>query len=124
MYWIRISSMLKALRQVRVWLMLFVILVVASISGCGIVPEHLTLGPTTERDILFVHYKGVAARVCSKTTAEVEIEQNGKVFTRKLRLDGFYVISPDMKDDGQPVMKKAEAGSSTLLGKGEATPAK
>lgn len=121
----RMYLMLKGLLPVSRLLLLCGVSVLIFSSGCGV-----TLGPVTERDILFVHYKGVAARVSSKTTAEVEIEKDGKVFTRKMRLDGFYVISPDMKDNGEPVMNKAEAvkrtsqegGNWPIPTKAEATP--
>lgn len=83
------------------------LLVLCSLSGCGIYP---TIGPVTEQRIVFVKYKGIAARVVENASVQVEVSDDaGKVTQKKMDVGGFYLISPDMKDDGKPVMNKGES---------------
>lgn len=70
--------------------------VLLMLSGCTLSP---TIGPRVEDRIVFVKYKGVAARVSENKSVEVIVEKDGKVYKQKMDIGGFYVISPDMKEE-------------------------
>ena len=69
----------------------------AGVGGCG-----LTLGPRVEERIIFVRHQGVAARVAESKEVEVIVEHEGKVYRDRVNIGGFYVISPDLKDEKKP----------------------
>lgn len=85
------------------------LLVPSWLSGCA-VSLNPSIGPTVEKRITFVKYKGVAARVIENTTALVGVEkEDGTVDEMKMDIGGFYLISPDLKNDGTPKMGQPEA---------------
>lgn len=68
------------------------------LSGCG-----LTLGPKTESNFLFIKHKGIAARVAEDVKVKCIVEKDGKVYEAKINLSGFYVISPDLKEEQKEI---------------------
>jgi hypothetical protein len=68
---------------------------VFALSGCG----EITLGPRTETNVIFVKHKGIAARVIENKTVKVKVEANGKTYTQKIDIGGFYIMSPDVADE-------------------------
>lgn len=81
--------------QPRLWTLTGLLLGLASLCGCG-----LSVGPQVEQRIIFVKYQGVAARVMESKTVKVTVtDANGHTYVDKIDIAGFYVISPDMKDE-------------------------
>src|SRR4029077_10239419 len=80
------------------------LLALCCLSGCGL-SLNPSIGPTVEKRVTFVKYKGIAGRITEKTIALVGVQkEDGTVDEVKMDIGGFYVISPDMKDDGTPKM--------------------
>ena len=69
------------------------------LSGC-------TIGPKVKDRIVFVKAGGVAARVAKNLKAELIVEHDGQVYTETRDIGGFYIISPDLKEEKAPEKEK------------------
>jgi hypothetical protein len=75
----------------------------AWLSGCA---PSLTLGPKVEDRLVFIKHKGIAARVAEPLQAKLIVEKDGKTYTQKMDIGGFYVISPDEAENKSGEEKK------------------
>lgn len=70
------------------------------LSGC-----NAAIGPKTEDHIIFIRHDGVAARAAENKKVLAIVEKDGKVYRQYIDVGGFYLISPDLKTDADPLTK-------------------
>lgn len=74
------------------------------LSGCA-----ATVGPQVKQEIIFVKHKGVAARVAKSVKVPLILEHDGKTYYEEKDIGGFWVISPDVKEENDKAVKAETA---------------